>query len=72
MTVPLKEMLEAGEKFDMIITIGPLIMMKFVTLTAKPICGSAEIAPVAKRMILDFYSRCLRPGQLEKMLELNE
>lgn len=34
-TVPLKELLEAGEKFDMIITIGPLIMMKFVTLTAK-------------------------------------
>ena len=35
-TVPLKEMLGAGEAFDMIITIGPLIMMKFVTLTAKP------------------------------------
>lgn len=35
-TVPLKEMLEAGEKFDLIITIGPLIMMKFVTLTAQP------------------------------------
>ena len=35
-TVPLKEYLDAGEKFDMIITIGPLIMMKFVTLTAKP------------------------------------
>ena len=35
-TVPLKEMLEAGETFDMIITIGPLIMMKYVTLTAKP------------------------------------
>ena len=35
-TVPLKELLDAGEKFDMIITIGPLIMMKFVTLTAKP------------------------------------
>lgn len=34
-TVPLKEMLESGKKFDMIITIGPLIMMKFVTLTAK-------------------------------------
>jgi ferredoxin--NADP+ reductase len=34
-TVPLDEMLSAGEKFDMIITIGPLIMMKFVTLTAK-------------------------------------
>ena len=35
-TVSLKEMLEAGERFDLIITIGPLIMMKFVTLTAKP------------------------------------
>lgn len=35
-TVPLKEMLEAGEKFDMIIAIGPLIMMKFVVLAAKP------------------------------------
>ena len=35
-TVPLKEMLEAGKQFDEIITIGPLIMMKFVTLTAKP------------------------------------
>ena len=35
-TVPLKEMLDAGERFDMIITIGPLIMMKFVVLTAKP------------------------------------
>ena len=34
-TVPLKEMLEAGERFDKIITIGPLIMMKFVTLTAQ-------------------------------------
>ncbi len=34
-TVPLKEMLDAGEKFDEIITIGPLIMMKFVVLTAK-------------------------------------
>ena len=35
-TVPLKEMLEAGETFDLIVTIGPLVMMKFVTLTAKP------------------------------------
>ena len=35
-TLPLKEYLEAGEKFDMIITIGPLIMMKFVVATAKP------------------------------------
>ncbi len=35
-TVPLKEMLEAGETFDLIITIGPLIMMKFVVAAAKP------------------------------------
>ena len=35
-TLPLKEMLEAGENFDCIITIGPLIMMKFVVATAKP------------------------------------
>lgn len=35
-TVPLKEMLAAGEKFDMIIAIGPLVMMKFVVLAAKP------------------------------------
>ena len=35
-TAPLKEMLAAGEKFDMIITIGPLIMMKFVVETARP------------------------------------
>ena len=35
-TQPLKEMLERGETFDMIITIGPLIMMKFVVATAKP------------------------------------
>ena len=34
-TVPLKEMLENGEKFDMIIAIGPLVMMKYVVLTAK-------------------------------------
>lgn len=35
-TVPLKELLEAGEKFDAVITIGPLVMMKFVTLAVKP------------------------------------
>lgn len=34
--VPLTEMLEAGEQFDMIITIGPLIMMKFVVEAARP------------------------------------
>ena len=35
-TMPLKEMLEAGKKFDLIITIGPLVMMKFVVETARP------------------------------------
>ena len=35
-TVPLKEMLEAGEQFDMVIAIGPGIMMKFVVATCKP------------------------------------
>ena len=33
--VPLKELLEKGEKFDEVITIGPLIMMKFVCATTK-------------------------------------
>lgn len=35
-TIPLKEMLEAGERFDLVVAIGPLIMMKFVALAAKP------------------------------------
>lgn len=35
-TVPLKEMLEGGRQFDMIIAIGPLVMMKYTVLTAKP------------------------------------
>ena len=35
-TLPLGKMLADGEEFDMIITIGPLIMMKFVVETARP------------------------------------
>ncbi len=34
--VPLNEMFAAGETFDEIITIGPLIMMKFVVEAARP------------------------------------
>ncbi len=34
--VPLREMLESGKKFDKIITIGPLIMMKFVVEATRP------------------------------------
>lgn len=34
--LPLNEMLAGGEKFDMIIAIGPLVMMKFATEAARP------------------------------------
>lgn len=34
--VPLNELLSGGEQFDMIITIGPLVMMKFVVEAARP------------------------------------
>ncbi len=34
--LPLGEMLAEGESFDKIIAIGPLVMMKFVTETARP------------------------------------
>ena len=35
-TDPLKAALENGERYDEVITIGPLIMMKFVVATTKP------------------------------------
>lgn len=35
-TEPLKEAIESGEKYDEVITIGPVIMMKFVVATTKP------------------------------------
>ena len=35
-TQPLKQAIENGEKYDEVITIGPLIMMKFVVATTKP------------------------------------
>ncbi len=34
--VPLQRMFDAGERFDKVITIGPLIMMKFVVAATKP------------------------------------
>lgn len=34
--VPLKELLDSEEQFDEVITIGPLIMMKFVVETVRP------------------------------------
>ena len=35
-TAPLKDAIEAGENYDEVIAIGPLIMMKFVVATTKP------------------------------------
>lgn len=35
-TAPLKEALDCGENYDEVITIGPLIMMKFVVATTRP------------------------------------
>ena len=35
-TAPLKEAIEAGEGYDEVIAIGPLVMMKFVVATTKP------------------------------------
>ncbi len=36
LTIPLKEMLEEGKRPDLVIAIGPAIMMKFASLTTKP------------------------------------
>ncbi len=35
-TASLKKAIEAGENYDRVIAIGPLVMMKFVSLTTKP------------------------------------
>ena len=35
-TTPLKELIDAGEEYDEVIAIGPLVMMKYVVLTTKP------------------------------------
>ena len=48
--VPLNEMLGAGETFDEVITIGPLIMMKFVCAATKPF-GVKTIASMNPIMI---------------------
>ena len=34
-TAPLEQLIQAGEKYDEVIAIGPLVMMKFVSLTTK-------------------------------------
>ncbi len=35
-TIPLKNLLESGVKYDMVIAIGPLVMMKYVVETVRP------------------------------------
>ena len=41
-----------------------------VDLMVKPIKGTPDIAPIAHRMIRDFYSRILRPAAFEKMIDM--
>ena len=43
-TIPMKEMLEAGRPIDRIWAIGPAIMMKFCALTAKPFGVHMEVS----------------------------
>lgn len=40
-------------------------------LYVKPICGTAEISPVAHRIVRDFYSRCLNAFAYEKMIDIS-
>lgn len=41
-----------------------------VELMVKPIKGTEAIAPIAHRLIRDFYSRCLSPVAYEKMVSI--
>lgn len=41
-----------------------------VELMVKPVKGDENIAPIAHRMIRDFYSRCLRYGAYERMIDI--
>ena len=41
-----------------------------VDLMVKPMKGTEEIAPVAHRIISDFYTRCLSPAAQARMVEI--
>ena len=41
-----------------------------VTLMVKPMKGTTELAPIAHRLIRDFYSRLLSPFTMEKMIDI--
>jgi NAD(P)H-flavin reductase len=47
-TEPLKELLESGEKIDRVVAIGPVVMMKFCSLTTAP-SGAAAGCRLAAR-----------------------
>ena len=41
-----------------------------VELMVKPLQGPWDVAPIAHRMIRDFYSRCLRFSSYERMIDI--
>ena len=41
-----------------------------VELMVKPLKGPWDVAPIAHRMIRDFYSRCLRFSSYERMIDI--
>lgn len=40
-------------------------------LMVKPLKCSGDIGPIAHRIIPDFYTRCLGPGAVRKMIDIN-
>lgn len=42
-----------------------------VELMVKPLKGPWDVAPIAHRMIRDFYSRCLRFSSYERMIDIH-
>ena len=55
-TEPLKELLESGEKIDRVIAIGPVVMMKFCSLTTKPF--SVETIVSLNSIMVDGTGMC--------------
>ena len=41
-----------------------------VTLMVKALKGPWDVAPIAPRLIRDFYSRCLRAGAYDRMIDI--
>ncbi len=57
-TVPLKEMFANGEKFDEVITIGPLIMMKFVVLACQNEGAGVPVTVSMNPIMIDGTGMC--------------